>query len=137
MTRKLTGETGAVLDVFVPDTEPPATSRMAAPRISRGSVDAICIHFRSRCGWALRSPSYPAAGADADRDLTQHRRHRVVIHDANPLNSRIYRVVELAFDPRPQVARPCDLRKALVKHELGDADGRRELGLENVALTGE
>src|SRR5437879_2787794 len=42
--------------------------------------------------------------------------------------------IELTLDPGANVARPVDLRQALVKHELGDAGGGRHFRLQDIGL---
>src|SRR6266404_3414549 len=49
----------------------------------------------------------------------------------------ILRLVDLAFDPGADVARPRDLREPLIEHELGDTGGGRQLGLQDVGLARE
>src|SRR6185503_2967851 len=49
----------------------------------------------------------------------------------------VFRLVELALDPGPDVARMLDLRQPLVEHEFGDAGRRRDFRFQDVGLARE
>src|SRR6267142_3625432 len=52
-----------------------------------------------------------------------------------PSQRLILGLVELTFDPGPDVARPLDLCEPLIEHELGDSGCGRHFRLQNVGLT--